>query len=57
LNDRDELHTLIDLLDGQTAKQQLHVLVDELNDEQAMTTLRRLQVLRRHLRDKCGFSL
>ena len=50
------MHTLINLLDGQTAKQQLHDIVDKLNEEQALATLTRLQAMRGYL-DKWGFSL
>ena len=57
MNDREELHTLINLLDVQTAKQQLHAIVDELNEEQALATLMRLQVMGEYLLDKWGFSL
>ena len=46
MNLQDELHRLIDALNGGTAKQQLHAVVDELNEEQASVALTRMRGMR-----------
>jgi hypothetical protein len=55
MNVLEELHLLVDGLDGSGAKQQLHALVDDLNEEQARETLRRMRDLRRPFLEKFGF--
>ena len=42
------LHTLVDWLDCTATKQQLHTLLDDLNEEQVLETLTRLRDLRHH---------
>ncbi len=44
----EEVHRLIELLDGSAAKQQLHAMIDDLGDEQAHQALRRLQAMASH---------
>jgi hypothetical protein len=57
MNGLKELHTLVDGLDGNSAKQQLHALVDDLNEEQAQEMLTRLRELRRDLFQKHRFYI
>jgi hypothetical protein len=53
---QDELHKLVDALDGSDAKQQLHTVVDDLNEEQTRIVLERMRGMRNFL-EKWGFYL
>jgi hypothetical protein len=55
MNVLEELHLLVDGLDGSVAKLLLHALVDHLNEEQARETLRRMRDLRRPFLENFGF--
>lgn len=55
MNVHQELHAIVDALDGSTAKQQLHTVLDDLNEEQARETLTRLRDLHRRSLDNLGF--
>jgi hypothetical protein len=56
MNFLNALHTLADGLDCATAKQQLHILLDDLNEQQARETLTRLRDLHhRSLDHPLGF--
>jgi hypothetical protein len=57
MNVLEELHLLVDGLDGNMAKQLLHTLVDDLNEEKARETLRRMRDhLSRPFLEKFGFN-
>ena len=47
MNVQNELHKLIEELDGNDAKQELHVLVNEMDEQSAGKTLRRMRDSRR----------
>jgi hypothetical protein len=57
MNVREELHLLIDGLDGSAAKQLLHVLVNEMDEETARGTLARIRDVHRGFLNKWGFSI
>ncbi len=56
MNGLKELHVLVDDLDGNTARYQLHVLLNDLNDEQVIETLKRMRSLRGQALERWGFS-
>lgn len=57
MNVREELHRLIDGLNASDAKQRLHVLVAELDEETARQILARVQNIRRRRLDMRGFRM
>ena len=53
---QEELHRFVDTLDGSAAKEQLHTLVEDLNDKQVRAALTRMRGARYFL-EKLGFRL
>jgi len=54
---QDELHRLIDGLDGIEANQQLHLLINEMDETVALKTLVRIRRVQRGFLEAQGFVL
>jgi uncharacterized protein YdgA (DUF945 family) len=54
MNVREDLHLLIDGLDGSAAKQLLHVLVNEMDEETAREPLARIRDVHRGFLKQMG---
>ena len=54
---QEELHRLVDALDGNAARQQLHALINLLNKDQSDAALSRMRNTDRHWLKRMGFAL
>jgi hypothetical protein len=57
MNVREELHRLIDGLDVNDAKQRLHVLVAEIDEETAHRIMTHVEQIRRRRTEDWGFRM